>query len=219
MAVVSLFGFHTTSVSAAPSNTNAMTVRFSFTATTQGGITGVTNANSTNLTYKVNKFRFTDKDMLTLLATEFNTTFPDGAELGLTTSLDFVVLDKAGNIFKNVSTNLSDSSYVFNITNNSSPVMAAKIAFTANKTSEVVSEIVPDFTFYYADGKGNNFHFGGLATFRANAVVVGGPTIFKTFSLMISGSGGGQLFNPGDIKYDTVVLTGPWFATGANLAD
>ncbi len=218
MAVFAALGFQTSTAFATSSNTNAMTVRFSFTASTQAPIDGVTNATSTNVTYKVGKFRFTNKDLLTLLAAEFGTVFPDGAQLGLTTSFQFVILDKGGNIFLNISTNLSDSSYVFNITNNSSGVVAGKVVEVADKATEVVNEVVPDFTFYYADGKGNHFHFGGLVTIRINAVVEGITTTFKTVSLTVVGSGGGTLFNPSDDKYDKVILTGPWIAAGANTA-
>ena len=160
--------------------------------------------------------------MLTLLASEFSVVFPDGAQLGMimkSSSFDFVVLDKAGNIFRNVSTNLSDSSYVFSVTNNnSSSVAAGIISAVSNKTTETITEIQPDFTFYYADGKGNHYHFGGLATLRLNALLEGGTATLKTVSVMISGSGGGTMFNPSDDKYDKVVLTGPWIATGANIA-
>jgi hypothetical protein len=219
--VFGLLGFHAGSVSAASSNTNATTVRFSFTASMQGPIQAVTNGTATNVISKLNKFRFTNKDMLTLLASEFSTVFPDGAQLGMvmgSSSFDFVVLDKAGNILRNVSTNLSDSSYVFNITNNSSSVAAGIISMTSNKTTETITQIQPDFTFYYADGKGNYFHFGGLATLKLNALLEGGTVTLKTISVMISGSGGGTVFNPGDDKYDKVVLTGPFIATGANIA-
>jgi hypothetical protein len=218
MAVFGLLGFLAVSASAASSKTNAMTVRFSLTASVQAPTETVSNATSTNVTYKVNKFRFTHNDMLTVLASEFGATFPDGAQLGvqLGEGLQFVVLDKTGNIFLNVSTN-SDASYVFNITNSSSAVQWGKTSVVPNKATEVISEMQPDFTVYYADGKGNHFHFGGLVTFRANVLVEGGTTTFKTVSMTISGSGAGTLFNHDDGKYETVVLTGPWMATAVNI--
>jgi hypothetical protein len=215
---VGLITLNVTTATSASAASNAMTVRFNFSAAKQE-IDGVTNSTSTNVTYKINKFRFANRDMLTLLASEFNKTFPDGAQLGLTTGFEFVVLDKAGHIFLNVSTNLSDSNYVFSITNNAGVSAAVgKISTVPNKTTETISsQTEPDFTIYYTDGKGNHFHFGGLITIRLNAVVEGGMTTFKSVSLTLSGSGGGTLFNPSDNTYDSVVLTGPWMATGVNI--
>lgn len=220
ITLVGLLAFDAGTLYAASANTNALTVNFTFTGAIQAPNVATTNivTATTNTTYAVTKVRFANKDLLSLLSLEFATAFPVGARLGLTTSFNFVVLDQAGNIFMDVSTNSADSSYVFNITNNSSPVITGKVVQAPSKTTEVVTEIEPDFTFYYADGKGNNFHFGGLVTIKANAVVMGSTTTFKTVSLVISGSGGGVVFNPNDLKYDTVVFTGPWKATGSGIS-
>jgi hypothetical protein len=224
MAVFGLFGFQAGRASAASSNTNAMTVRFNLTASVQATeIT--TNATSTNTIYKVNRFRFTNKDMLNLLATEFGITFPDGAQLGVQPFSGFVVLDKAGDIFLNVSSNLTDSSYVFTITNFTERSFLARTGknLAGDNTILVESGIEPDITIYYADGKGNQFRFGGLLTFKRNVLVVGGSLVaggtatWKTISYVISGSGGGVIFNPNDKEYDDVVLTGLWLETGVNI--
>ena len=225
IAVVGLLGYHTERASAASSSTNAFTVRFNFTASVQlDELT--TNAPGTNVVFKINRFRFTDKDMLPLLASEFGTTFPDGAQLGRQPDGRFVVLDKAGNIFLNVSSNLSDSSYVFTTTNtisNRSVFVHTGKELAGTNTILIDSGIEPDVTICYADGKGNQFHFGGLLTFKRNFLVVGGSLIaggtatLKTQSDMISGSGGGTIFNPKDKEYDYVVLTGLWLETGLNI--
>jgi len=220
LIVVTMFGlleFNAGNLYAAPANTNAMIVKFAFAGAIQAPVVTVTNSPNTNSTYKVTKVKIANKDMLSFLSAEFSTTFPDGAQLGLTTDFEFVVLDKSGNVFLNVSSNLTDSSYVFSITNNSSPVITGQVKSTATTTTEIVTEVESDFTVYYADGNGNDFHFGGLVTVKANAVVAAGITTYKTVSLAVSGSGDVDFFNSVDGKYDTGVFTGSWGAAGSGL--
>ena len=215
-----LLGSNVGNLQAASVSTNAMIVKLALTAQIQAPIVGITNSPNTNSTYSVTKVKIANKDILNLLSAEFGTSFPTGAQLGLTLNpyFNFVVLDSAGNVFTNVSANLNDSSYVFSITNNSpTTIITGKVAATPAITTETVTELASDFTVYYQDGHGNNFHFGGLVTVKATATVVANVTTYKTVSLSLPCSGGGTFFNPGDGKYDQGVITGTFGSTGAGL--
>jgi hypothetical protein len=219
VAMFGLLGMSVSSVHAVLANTNAMIVKFAFTANIQGPILSVTNPPTTNSTYKVIKVKVASQDVLNMLQAEYGVTFPIGAQLGLTASFDFVVLDKSGNIFKNVSTNLSDSSYAFYITNNSNPVIIGKASQNATTLSLAVTELQPDWGVYYSDGNGNNFHFTGLLTIKAVASQTGSLAIFKNISLTLPGSGAGTFFNPNDGLYDDAVFTGTWGCVGVGLTN
>lgn len=202
-------------------STNALTVRMALTALIQQPELTVTNTPTTNTTFAVSKVKFGTADFLKLLAAEHNQSFPDGAQLGLTPQFRFVVLNKAGDILLDVSTNGADSSYVFSITNEANNAITGKAVATSKQTTEVATEVQPDFGIYYADGKGNKFHFGGLLTIKVNAVVnPDRSTLLKTVSLLVpSCSGDGTFFNPNDFKYDEAVFTGTWGASGTNLRE
>jgi len=213
-----LLGLNVGNLLAASANTNAMIVKLALTAEIQAPVLSVTNTPDTNSTYTVTKVKIANKDILNLLAVEFGISFPVGAQLGLTPDFDFVVLDSAGNIFTNVSANLNDSDYVFGITNNSATtIIIGKVAGKPAVTTETVTEMASDFTIYYQDGHGNNFHFGGLVTVKAVALVTSGGTTYKTVSLSVPCSGSGTFFNPSDGHYDEGIMTGTFSSAGAGL--
>ena len=187
----------------------------------------ITNSAGTVVTktYTVRPVKITTQDILNLLATEFGTNFPTGARLAfsLSGSESFAVLDKNGNIFLDVSTNAADSSYRFNVTNTDYHVTAIGKAIQTQNSSttntvEMVTESASDYAVYYADGSGNNFHFSGLLTLKANIFQDPSITEYKTVSILLSGSGGGIFYNPADTNYDDGVFTkAMWNASGKGL--
>ncbi len=219
VAMFGLLGMSVGNVYAVLANTNAMIVKVAFTASIQAPILSVTNPPTTNSTYKIIKVKVATQDVLNMLQAEFGVTFPIGAQLGLTAGFDFVVLDKNGNVFKNVSTNLSDSSYGFYVTNDFNPVIVGKATQDATTLSLTVTELQPDFGIYYSDGNGNNYHFSGLLTIKANAIQTSALTTFKTVTLTLPGSGSGTFFNPNDGLYDYGVFTGVLATVGVGLTN
>ena len=124
-------------------------------------------------TYTSKPLKIATKDILNLLSTEFGTSFPSGSQLAyrLGTS-GFLVLDNSGNLVLDVSTNLTDSSYRFSLTNNSgtSAISGKAVQTTttaSTNTVESATDTYSDYAIYYADGKGNNFHFTGVIVLKA----------------------------------------------------
>ncbi len=188
------------------------------------------NANGTVITetYTTKTVTIATKDILNLLAKEFNTTFPAGAQLAFTLDDRFVVLDQGGNVFLDVSTNAADSSYRFSITNGSIPnaVFSGNEIFTKNtSTTNTVQNLAiteADFAIYYQDGKGNDFHFSGVVTESLNAFQDPNTATYeiKSASIILSGSGGGTFFTPTDGAYHKGVFTAAtWRAVGVNLPE
>jgi len=176
-------------------------------------------------TYTAKPVKIATKDILNLLGAEFGTSFPAGAQLAYSLSSSpegFVVLDSNGNLVLNVSTNLADSSYRFSLTNSSSStVISGKAVQTttiaSTNTVQNVTDTISDYAIYYADGKGNNFHFTGLIVLKADALV-STNTLYKTLSIVLSGTGGGKFFNPADGEYDSGAFTkATWTASGKNV--
>ena len=227
MITLGLLGLNTGSVQAA-APTNVLTSTFAivglFMPTNQPVLT--TNASGTVLTVKftAKAVKITTKDLLNLLATEFNTTFPAGAQLALGFNGDsgFEVLDKDGNFLLDVSTNAADSSYVFDTTNftDNAQVISGKETETKSSTttnlSATITMIASDMAIRYADGNGNDFHFSGVVTLKENAFINLNPSKTKgSTSGRLTGSGGGIFYNPADSSYDEGVFTkAVWKVTG-----
>jgi hypothetical protein len=174
-------------------------------------------------TYIAQPVKIDTQNILTLLAGEFGTTFPSGAQLAYQIGIGgFVVLDNSGNLVLNVSSNANDASYRFSLTNTSSIMSISGKAVQTTTTSstntvEDATETLADYAIYYADGKGNNFHFGGPVVLKVNATV-NTNTDYKTLSIVLTGSGGGTFFNPSDGHYDSGVFTKAiWTAAGKNV--
>jgi hypothetical protein len=176
-------------------------------------------------TYTAQPVKIDTQNILTLLASEFGTSFPSGAQLAysLGGSEGFVVLDKTGNLVLNVSSNATDASYRFSLTNTSYTTAVSGKAVQTTTTSstntvENVTETLADYAIFYADGKGNNFHFGGAIVLKANATVITNTTDYKTLSIVLTGAGGGTFFNPSDGHYDSGVFTKAiWSAAGKDV--
>lgn len=200
----------------------------SFSPSTSPVITTNSGGSSTVITsvYTSKPLKILTKDMLNLLATEYNVSFPSGARLAydLTSSPEgFVVLDKSGNIFLNVSSNGVDSSYRFDLTNNSSnQAISGKATetdtFSSTNTSETLSIVEDNYSIVYTDGRGNDFKFTGLVKLKVSAVVNSTETEYKTVSIFLTGFGGGKFFNTADSVYDEGVFTkATWQASGKNI--
>jgi hypothetical protein len=231
MITLGLLGLNTGSVQAAAS-TNELISTFAivglFAPTNNPVIT--TNASGTVITAKLTAkaVKIATKDLLNLLATEFNTNFPAGAQLAmnLNSGSRFVVLDKNGNLLLDVSTNAADSSYVFGTTNFTDNVRLMSGKETETKTSTetnmtaTITMTASDIAIRYADGNGNDFHFSGVLSLKQSLVI--GPNIdnIKKASAAgrLSGSGGGIFYNPADSNYDEGVFTKViWKAAGKGL--
>ena len=228
-AALGLMGLGISNVQAT-ANTNRLVSTFAIVALISPADPVVsTNSNGTVITAKftAKKVKITTQDILNLLATEFNTTFPAGAQLALSLADEgFVVLDKNGNLLLDVSTNAADSSYVFGTTNFTDNVQVMSGKETETKTSAetnmtaTITMTASDLAIRYADGNGNDFHFSGVITLKQS--VVAGPIIdnIKKASAAgrFSGSGGGVFYNPADSNYDEGVFTKAiWKATGKGL--
>jgi hypothetical protein len=186
----------------------------------------ITNAhgNVITSTYTTKPFTFTGQNVLNLIQAEFGTIFPRGARIAY--SLDtsgFVVLDSKGNFILNAAANAADSNYSFVLSNGvAGGVISGKTVMTTTATStntvEIITEHVPDYGLYYEDGKSNKFHFTGIVTVKANALVTPTNTFYRSASLQLNGSGGGSIFNPTTGKFDQAVFTvATWFASGVNI--
>ncbi|MGB7746863.1 MAG: hypothetical protein WBN75_06195 [Verrucomicrobiia bacterium] len=237
-AALGLMGLGAGNVQAAPPKgpstppTNSLVSTFSIVAffSTNNSPVITSNANGTVITetYTTKTVTIATKDILNLLAKEFNTTFPAGAQLAFTLDDRFVVLDQGGNVFLDVSTNAADSSYRFSITNGSIPnaVFSGNEIFTKNtSTTNTVQNLAiteADFAIYYQDGKGNDFHFSGVVTESLNAFQDPNTATYeiKSASIILSGSGGGTFFTPTDGAYHKGVFTAAtWRAVGVNLPE
>ncbi len=133
-----------------------------------------------------------------------------------------MVLNSCGNLVLNVAKNPADSSYRFSLTNSSSAsaVSGSEVRTTTAASTNTVEKVTEydDSAIYYADGKGNNFHFNGLLLLKANAFYNAGTNEFKMISLVLNGTGGGKFFNPTDGTYDEGVFTrARWSAAGTNV--
>ena len=222
VATLGLMGLGISQVQAA-TTTNGLVSTFAivgwFSPTTNDPVL-TTNGSVITGTYTAKPVKITTKDVLNLLHSEFGgPAFPSGAQLAYSISeFGFVVLDKSGNIILDVSSNATDSSYVFSsetVTNTTSfQVISGKSIQSTTTTNIIVTGYVSDQIITYADANGNDFHFSGVETVKANE----NPSVYKTAILEISGSGGGSFFNPATGHYDDAVFTkASWKATGKNL--
>lgn len=199
-------------------STNALVVRFNLTAYTLKPEVTVTNNTTTNTVVGLNKVKFATPDFLHLLETAFSTNFPAGSQLGMDIGYRFVVLNKAGTVILDASSNPADSSYFLTVSNNVNSLFSGKISQTPKAETEVLKVLQPDFGIYYADGQGNSFHFGGLAYITATGVVTTNTTVYKTVSFLIPAcTGGGTFLNPQDAQYEDTAFAGSLRASAANL--
>jgi hypothetical protein len=230
VAALGLMGFGIGHLQAAAVTTNGVLSTIAivgvFSPTNSPVMTTNTIGNVITSTYTAKPVKIATKDILTLLQAEYGTTFPSGAQLAYSLNSSpagFVVLDKNGNLVLNVTTNLADSSYRFSLTNSSSATTISGKAVKTTTTSstntvENVIEILSDYAIYYADGKGNNFHFTGVIELKADALVTSTNTVYKTLSILLSGTGGGTFFNPAATEYDQGTFTkATWSASGKNV--
>ena len=185
-------------------------------ALVQKSMVTVTNPPNTNTIYSTAKVKITTQDILNMLQAEFGTLFPDGAQLALdlNNNTDFEVLDKNGTIILDVTSNPSDSSYFFYLTNRSSvnPVIAGKANQSATALTQVVTETLPDYDILYADQHNNNFHSGGIITLKASAVS-GTNTVYKSISLVMPSTGSGTFYDHVAGTNEEGVISGTWTGT------
>jgi len=210
-----LLGLSASNLQAASGNTNAMLISFQIAGIVQHTAT-VTNGAVVTTTATAIPVKIGNQNILNLLQAEFGTTFPTGAQLAynLTGPMGFHVLDQNGNPILDASTNASDSSYVFVLSNAVAgatvpTIITGKLVentVTSNQT-ENLTEIAPDYGIYYADSHGNKFHLDGLVTLKATLSATSSNSVYDTVSFTIAGSGGGIFFNPIDGLMDTGVFT------------
>jgi hypothetical protein len=216
MAVtLGLLGFTTRPLQAASGNTNAVLISFQISALIQQS-TIVTNGDVLTSTLSSIPVKIGNQNILNLLQAEFGTTFPTGAQLAynLTGSTGFRVLDQNGHPILDASTNAADSSYRFTLSNNVAGatmpgLVVGKVVdntVTSNQT-QTLTDIVPDYGVYYADGNGNHFHLTGVLTFKPNISITSSSFTYNAVSFTIVGAGGGTFFNPADGKFDDGVFT------------
>jgi hypothetical protein len=174
--------------------------------------------------YTTKPLMITTKNILNILEAEFGTSFPVGAKLvyGLGSG-GFRVLDPQGNLVLDASTNGSDANYRFVLSNSVyNSAITGKTVMTittaSTNTTQLLTARAPDYGIYYEDGKSNDFHFTGLLTLRADALITSSNTVYKTVSILLNGSVGGTIFNPLDGQYDKAVFTdATWNASGVNV--
>jgi hypothetical protein len=211
-----LLGLSTSNLQAASGNTNVLLpISFQITGLIPH-TTIVTNGDVVTSTETPTRVKIGNQNILDLLQAEFGTTFPVGAQLAidLTGQGDFHVLDRNGNSILNASTNASDSSYGFGLSNTVAGAYVPAIGtgkrvdntVTSNATIKITT-IAPDYGIYFFDSHGNNFHLDGLITLKANASVKSTNITYNSISFTIVGSGGGVFFNPIDGLLSTGVFT------------
>jgi hypothetical protein len=214
----------------AATTTNGLVSTFAFVAlyNPTNAFTVSSNSSGTVLTEKITTktFKITTKDLLDLLAVEFNTNFPSGAQLAFAMGEDdnFVVLDKNGNVFLDVSTNAADSEYQFGLTNlvEYGPVQSGQMTQTQTTTKTnmagTFTMAISDYVINYKDGYGNDFHVGGVITYKYTTYEDLSTAVVKSASIVLSGSGGGTIVSPVDhIPHNCVFTKGEWKASGKNL--
>ena len=232
-AALGLTGLGVGNVQAAPVIIKRIPSTFTIVALFSPTNSPVTSTNHNGMeittTYKTQTVTITTKDILNLLAREFNTNFPAGAQLASSLIGGFSVLDQHGNVILDVSSNPADSSYRFSFTNSfsGSPVVGGKeIRTKTASTTNLVETLTvtdADTAIYYQDGNGNDFHFSGVLTENINTVLYfGDPAASKieSLSIILTGSGDGTFYNPADGRYDNgVFTTATWQVFGINIPD
>ena len=221
IAVVGLLTVN--NVQASFTSTNALLAQIKLTALVQGSVISQTNGTKVTETLKTTTVKVTNQDILNLLSTEFGQNF-DGDQLAYDfIDTGFVVTDANGNVIKDVSTNLTDSSYYFGITNftDYGYLQSLKVVQDTNTMNATESGTIyeSDESIRYADGNGNDFHVTGLIAAKLNAVAMPPTTLFKSVTFDFkSVQGGGTFFNPNDSSYDEAVFTGQVKLTGKNVS-
>jgi len=224
IAMIGWLGLPGTSLKAAFVSTNDYQVQFNLVATTQASITSVTNSSTITETAKSARVRITSKDMLNLLHAEFGgPAFPAGAVLAYdSTTSGFVVTDKNGTPILDVSSNLSDGSYQFAISNvlssTSFEIGRAVRNLTTGNTVTTATLYESDETIFYSDAAGNAFHFTGVLAGKFNGFETSTSDAYKTINVLITVTGGGIVFNPADGQYEECVITGTIILIGKNIS-
>ncbi len=213
LVAITVFGLNVGNVGA-----QVIVMKANLQALVQKSMVTVTNPPNTNRTYTSTKVKIATPDILNMLQAEFGTLFPDGAllVLDINNNDDFEVLDKNGGFIVDVSTNPTDSSYYFYLTNRSSvnPVIVGKANQSATALTQVVTETLPDYDILYADQHNNNFHAGGIITLKASAVS-GTNTVYKSISLNMPCTGSGTFYDHVAGTNEEGIISGSW--TGALL--
>lgn len=222
VACVGLFGL--ASVQAA--STNALSVSIQITAAIQKKVSA-TNSGVVTTAYTTTAAKIGNAEILRMISAEFATQFPAGAQLGygIGNHGGFQVLNPNGDLILEVSTNPADSGYGFTLSNNvlhagSPQIFVGKEVNNQNTTNDTYVATIsqPDYGVFYQDSHGNNFHFIGLLVEKANAVIVGENTTYKTIAISLGGAGGGSFFNAADGNVDTAVFTTAKFTgSGKNI--
>jgi hypothetical protein len=223
IATLALLGLSSSNVQASFSSTNALIVQLKITGLMETADSPVisTNSNGTVTTGKYNttSVKVTSQDVLNILHTEFGgPAFPDGSQLVYNINTGrFAVADSTGSIILDVETNLTDSDYIFQLSDtnvvNSAYIQTinGKEVFTTepSKTNTVLSATIyaPDYGIFYADGNGNDFHFLGLVTEKINIFEDLTISEYKAASIIVTGSGGGDFYNSADDSLDSGVFT------------
>ena len=227
LLVASIFGLLlTNTVHAVWTSTNALLIQIQMTGLIQTNNTGTTVTNAagvTTSTVTAKPIVLTTKDLLKMLAVEFNTNFPTGAQLALDAfGLGFVVTDANGNFLLDVSSNPNNSSYICALSNAISGdylnLQYGKIIENHALTNGVanVTQIYRHYGFFYKDSHGNDFNFIGNITAKYVLVESAQALIYKSFTINMPGAGGGTITRngvPGVAMFSRATLVG----AGRNL--
>ena len=194
----------------ATADTNKLTIALSFIA--QGATTTKTNSSSGAITYttRLDKFRGTDKDLISILGDAVGQSFPLGSYLGIDgdifdpPSVNFLVKDKTGAVLANV------TAY-----------------FTIQVTSDdIYSDVWNDTTFAetsqdnymvrltFDDHAGNTFDVSGLASesFKATPINANDEqTLTSSITIAVSGTATSGT--------DTAVVKGTVTVKGKSISD
>lgn len=225
-AAIALSFIGANTAQAAFSRTNAIPVQLSMTAVSVITNTSVTNAIGTvTSAAKTVTNVLTTKDLIKMIATEFNTNFPAGAVLAFNlTSFKFEVTDANGNTLLNASSNPDDSGYSLAISNDlvaaeSGQMFTGKFVQATNGNFNANYNILAsDYGLFYKDGHGNNFHILGVLNYKLALSQVGSVAKTTSFSLSLNGPGGGIFVQPRTSAIVPVVFTrGVLTGTGRNL--
>jgi hypothetical protein len=214
----------------AASSTNGLVSNFAIVGmfSPTNGMKLTTNSSGTVITQTVStkQVKITSADLLNLVKTDFNTNLPAGAQLALSIGSSFntfVVLDKNGGVFLDLSSNPVDSSFHFTFTNGTySSLMSGKYVQTKNTVTtnmvQAMNILAPDYHVTYKDGYGNDFSFSGLLTGKMAIYMDSTIEKYTSISLQLTGFGSGTFYNHLDGLYDDGVFTQAGFkAAGKNI--
>ena len=215
---------------AAFTNHSVLPVNFQLTAVwTTNVVKKTTNAAHTiTSTLPATTNIITSSNLLTLIATEFNTNFPAGSRIAYSPDADkFFVVDATGAFLLNASSNPNDSSYGFGISNKVPGGVALSGDLEFGKSIEYTngnSAFAPlvifssDYYVFYKDSHDNDFHFGGFSSYNFTQSSTPTNTIYPSISVTVSGPGGGKMVHPkANLPYWVVFPKAQLNANGLNF--